>query len=702
MNNQYVIRLGLDAGNVQAGAAQASRAIGQIGAAGQISARQTAAAMRGLPAQMTDVATQLAGGQNPLLILLQQGGQVKDMFGGIGPAIRGIGSSLAAINPVVWAVGALAAAMATVGAAFVKGGSQARELRDTMMLTGGAAGLTEDRLDSLSQAVAAATQQTVGGARAIAMALAATGSVGSKAIESTAMAVARLSDVTGKSSEDIARDFATMQGGVAKWAAEHNKAWNFITAEQYKYIQRLEEQGKAEEAMIYVNGQVIEHLQDQATNLGYLQTAWNGVGKAASWAWQQMMNLGREDTTGDMIAALQEQIRKAEQRLADAKFSDVKQAGLGLEQRELDRLKQELYLLQEKQKLERKSADIKAASAAAERSAIAKLTGGTKSGKPDEERPLGAIRSSAEQARSDFLRTEKEAYTSVDRFMADMDRNEMARATKAADFIQGLVDANKRANVELVQDDRSRGEQQIELDRLVMQRRIQMMGLTADEQERAMAALEDRTQLARDALSDQLRKAGEQGSKDLASNTYNDVRDALAYALRDSKNPAKAFADALGNVIFQRVTASLADAMATAAVRVDGKGGLWGQILGLPGSIFGGGLSVDTSGAGTIVPPVEGRPRGGMATGTNWVPRDMFALLHRGEAVVPARYNPAGGRSGAAGVTQHITYNLPPGTSPAQMAAAMDENNRRLKSEVASDLARRGRPLNAAVAFGMR
>ncbi|EHW72561.1 phage tail tape measure, lambda family domain protein [Escherichia coli DEC10C] len=40
-----------------------------------ISVGQYKAAMRTLPAQFTDIATQLAGGQNPWLILLQQGGQ---------------------------------------------------------------------------------------------------------------------------------------------------------------------------------------------------------------------------------------------------------------------------------------------------------------------------------------------------------------------------------------------------------------------------------------------------------------------------------------------------------------------------------------------------------------------------------------------------------------------------------------------------
>lgn len=56
-----------------------------------ISVGQYKAAMRMLPAQFTDVATQLAGGQSPWLILLQQGGQVKDSFGGMIPMFRGLG-----------------------------------------------------------------------------------------------------------------------------------------------------------------------------------------------------------------------------------------------------------------------------------------------------------------------------------------------------------------------------------------------------------------------------------------------------------------------------------------------------------------------------------------------------------------------------------------------------------------------------------
>lgn len=59
-----------------------------------VSAAQTAAALRMLPAQFTDIFTQLAGGANPLLVLIQQGGQIKDSFGGIGNTFDALGGKV--------------------------------------------------------------------------------------------------------------------------------------------------------------------------------------------------------------------------------------------------------------------------------------------------------------------------------------------------------------------------------------------------------------------------------------------------------------------------------------------------------------------------------------------------------------------------------------------------------------------------------
>lgn len=55
----------------------------QLGKTSQ-SAAQTANAMRMIPAQMTDIVVGLSTGQSPFMVLMQQGGQLKDMFGGIG------------------------------------------------------------------------------------------------------------------------------------------------------------------------------------------------------------------------------------------------------------------------------------------------------------------------------------------------------------------------------------------------------------------------------------------------------------------------------------------------------------------------------------------------------------------------------------------------------------------------------------------
>lgn len=59
-----------------------------------VSAGQTSAALRQLPAQVSDIFSSLAGGQNPLMVLIQQGGQIKDSFGGVGAALHAIGGEI--------------------------------------------------------------------------------------------------------------------------------------------------------------------------------------------------------------------------------------------------------------------------------------------------------------------------------------------------------------------------------------------------------------------------------------------------------------------------------------------------------------------------------------------------------------------------------------------------------------------------------
>lgn len=156
-------------------------------------------------------------------------------------------------------------------------------------------------------------------------------------------------------------------------------------------------------------------------------------------------------------------------------------------------------------------------------------------------------------------------------------------------------------------------------------------------------------------------------TKPLVSDTYTGVRDALAAAFRDSKNPVRAFADALGNAVFTRVTSNLADALATQLVGSTGTGGLFGNLLGAARGLFGGGVPVGDGTGSTGDFARFDRVATPLATGMDYVPHDNFrALLHKGERVVPAAEAAGGGRAGMtyAPVT---TINVDSRTDAAQV-----------------------------------
>ncbi|WP_173672138.1 phage tail length tape measure family protein, partial [Escherichia coli] len=103
--------------------------------------------------QFTDVATQLAGGQSPWLILLQQGGQVKDSFGGMIPMFRGLAGAITL--PMVGAT-SLAVATGALAYAWYQGNSTLSDFNKTLVLSGHQSGLTADRMLVLSRAGQAA------------------------------------------------------------------------------------------------------------------------------------------------------------------------------------------------------------------------------------------------------------------------------------------------------------------------------------------------------------------------------------------------------------------------------------------------------------------------------------------------------------------------------------------------------------------
>ncbi len=284
-----------------------------------ISAGQMKAALRGLPAQFTDIAVSLQGGQAPLTVLLQQGGQLKDMFGGIGPAAKAMGGYVAGlINPFSLA----AASAGALTLAYYQGSEEADRYRDAIILTGNASGVTADKLADMANRLDEISGTQRNAAKAIAE-IASTGKIAANEIGMVAQAAVMMESATGKAVSETVAEFVKLAEEPSKAIAELNKNQNFLTQAVYEQITALEKQGKTQEAVTLAVKTYSETLNQRTNeiteNLGYIESAWRSLKNGAAEAWDAMLSVGRSETEYDALSELNEQIEDAQRRLNNAR-----------------------------------------------------------------------------------------------------------------------------------------------------------------------------------------------------------------------------------------------------------------------------------------------------------------------------------------------------------------------------------------------
>jgi hypothetical protein len=287
-------------------------------------------ANRQLSMQMTDVVTSLASGMPAWMVLIQQGGQIKDSYGGVGAALQGVGGYLRSlINPLT-AAGAALAAFAAAGYAGMR---QAAELRDALILTGNATGVTAGQFQQLTESVARMSGQSVSGAREILMALVSAGRTSSQVIESQAQAIARIADLSGKAAKDIASAFSDQLDAPLKNAAKLNEQFNFLTMAEYNRIKALTESKRNAEAATLTNELLTKSLADQRSQMGLVERALEGIAKGWGRVKEAVLSVGRPgDEIRDQIAPLERQLQSLRGRLAENQRlgrGDAEIAGLG-------------------------------------------------------------------------------------------------------------------------------------------------------------------------------------------------------------------------------------------------------------------------------------------------------------------------------------------------------------------------------------
>ncbi|HBE5905040.1 TPA: phage tail tape measure protein, partial [Escherichia coli] len=277
-----------------------------------ISVGQYKAAMRTLPAQFTDIATQLAGGQNPWLILLQQGGQVKDSFGGMIPMFRGLAGAITL--PMV-GVTSLAVATGALAYAWYQGNSTLSDFNKTLVLSGNQSGLTADRMLVLSRAGQAAGltfNQTSESLSALVKA----GVSGEAQIASISQSVARFSSASGVEVDKVAEAFGKLTTDPTSGLTAMARQFHNVTAEQIAYVAQLQRSGDEAGALQAANEAATKGFDDQTRrlkeNMGTLETWADRTARAFKSMWDAVLDIGRPDTAQEMLIKAEAAFKKAD------------------------------------------------------------------------------------------------------------------------------------------------------------------------------------------------------------------------------------------------------------------------------------------------------------------------------------------------------------------------------------------------------
>ncbi|ELY2773184.1 phage tail tape measure protein [Cronobacter sakazakii] len=279
---------------------------------GVISAGQYQQAMRMLPMQITDVVTSLASGMPVWMVAIQQGGQIKDSFGGIGNALKAVMSLL---SPARLAFGGLIGVAGLLVTAWYQGRKESEEFNKQLILTGNYAGKTAGQLSDLARVISR-SGFTQGAAADALSKVTGSGKFSGEELEAVTRAALAMQQNVGQSVDQTIRAFEKLKEAPTAASAELNSQMHYLTAAQFEYISALERRGDKEAAAAAAARLYSEAMGKRAKevvdNLGYIERAASSVAKVSKNMWDELLNLGRNDgSASEQLRKLQERIQRS-------------------------------------------------------------------------------------------------------------------------------------------------------------------------------------------------------------------------------------------------------------------------------------------------------------------------------------------------------------------------------------------------------
>lgn len=254
-----------------------------------ISVGQYSAAMRTLPAQFTDIATQLAGGQSPFLILLQQGGQIKDQFGSVQGALSGVGeyirSMAGMINPTTIALAGLVGTVGLLAAAAYSSSEQFDQVARSVIMMGGAGFASMQQLNEAAEEVAGKTNTSISSTVDTLVTLNDTGKYTASQMKQIATSIT-LMGKAGNDTKAAMSDFGKIVSDPVKGLASLNEQYGFVDEAMMKHIIQLRkqkgEQAAVNEAINLFAGVMAKRAEETNRATDNIGQSWQWLKKTAS------------------------------------------------------------------------------------------------------------------------------------------------------------------------------------------------------------------------------------------------------------------------------------------------------------------------------------------------------------------------------------------------------------------------------------
>lgn len=339
------------------------RAAEQATAKMGMTAKATSAALRGVPAQFTDIVVSLQGGQAPLTVLLQQGGQMKDMFGGAGAAARAL---LGYVAGLVSPFTVIAAAVGVLGLAYYQSSKETNAFNKELIMSGNFAGTTAGQLQDMAAGFRA-MGTTQGAASEMLAKVAGSGKVAKTELELVTQAALNLTKIGGQDMGEAIANFTKLGEDPVKASQKLNESYNYLTQATYEKIKALAESNRQDEASALAQTTFANAVNERANqvkqSLGYIERAFASATNFAKMAWDTILGVGRDTTLSDKLSDVG---AKIEQRLKESwKFGGDSGSDPGLK-----KLREYQAALQEQARLEQRSAEKQAQSARDNKRAI--------------------------------------------------------------------------------------------------------------------------------------------------------------------------------------------------------------------------------------------------------------------------------------------------------------------------------------------